>query len=570
LRSKIIYFSAFLGIILIFASGSVTESFAIDYVDSTGYTPSWAPGNGYHTVLVKCGQYSGDGSSDSYWCLEWMAYVLDQGIENFPQSTSETSSTTFSTTEKDPNDLVKGDLYFGPLTKYLPPNSFYEKTWDGSLDWKPNEDDAGWIIGKPYFVSQGNAESEAGLVDHVLQGIFVPDRVENNNVITLVMVYEFDNNVNAGNFFEIAKAGFLEKMESDKLMEDVSGRGTVYYDDCIAFEKNFDMPDESAGFVCIRDKYLVSTLSVQNGGYVTDNFFEYVLPGEVADDISREIGKKIDVEYQQAIDSKTGSTTIYDQKSCINFISGATWNPTTNSCVVKSLNIEKGEIFTVGKGIVLINSNGNFKNSGTFNVLGVVDNWGTFENYGTINVSWSMSANENKIINKGIITINDGGGLVVMSDGILENYGTITNNDDLINFGEIKNFCEGEILGNPIGNDFGTGKEPIKQIPCETISEKTSEITSTPSETKATPSSNIVTQEKTESSEKSIGEAGVNATGIVFAIFIVIVIPAIIMGSIILKIKKRLPQGMFKKMILGAIIFFIVLVILGASFASMR
>jgi len=56
-----------------------------------------------------------------------MAYVLDQGIENFSKSTSETSSTTSSTTKINPNALVKGDLYFGALTKFLPSDSFYEK-----------------------------------------------------------------------------------------------------------------------------------------------------------------------------------------------------------------------------------------------------------------------------------------------------------------------------------------------------------------------------------------------------------------------------------------------------------
>lgn len=113
-----------IAVVLMFVPVSVN---AVDYVDSYGYTPSWAPGNGYHTVLVKCTQVSGDSSNDSYWCLEWMAYVLDQGIENFSKSTSETSSTTSSTTKINPNALVKGDLYFEALTKFLPSDSFYEK-----------------------------------------------------------------------------------------------------------------------------------------------------------------------------------------------------------------------------------------------------------------------------------------------------------------------------------------------------------------------------------------------------------------------------------------------------------
>jgi len=70
------------------------SAYAIDYRDSTGYTPSWAIGQGYHSVLLKCTEMIGDYSRDGNWCLEWTAYVLDQGIENFPESTQGTSSTS--------------------------------------------------------------------------------------------------------------------------------------------------------------------------------------------------------------------------------------------------------------------------------------------------------------------------------------------------------------------------------------------------------------------------------------------------------------------------------------------
>jgi len=65
---------------------------AVDYRDSTGYTPSWAKNSGYHSVLNRCNDLIGDTSRDGNWCYEWVAYVLDQGIENFPQSTKSTSS----------------------------------------------------------------------------------------------------------------------------------------------------------------------------------------------------------------------------------------------------------------------------------------------------------------------------------------------------------------------------------------------------------------------------------------------------------------------------------------------
>ncbi len=80
----------------------MAESFAIDYVDGSGYTPSWAKGAGYHSVLMQCTEMIGDYSSDGNWCFEWTAYVLDQGVENFPQSTQGTTtpSSTHNVSER--------------------------------------------------------------------------------------------------------------------------------------------------------------------------------------------------------------------------------------------------------------------------------------------------------------------------------------------------------------------------------------------------------------------------------------------------------------------------------------
>jgi len=72
------------------------SAYAIDYRDSTGYTPSWAIGQGYHSVLLKCTDMIGDYSRDGNWCFEWTAYVLDQGVENFPESTKSTSSSSIN------------------------------------------------------------------------------------------------------------------------------------------------------------------------------------------------------------------------------------------------------------------------------------------------------------------------------------------------------------------------------------------------------------------------------------------------------------------------------------------
>ena len=92
-----------------------TAVFAVDYRDSTGYIPSWAQGAGYHSVLMQCTEMVGDYSSDGNWCFEWTAYVLDQGVENFPQSTqgTTTSTSTHNVSERvcDENKLcaVTGD-----------------------------------------------------------------------------------------------------------------------------------------------------------------------------------------------------------------------------------------------------------------------------------------------------------------------------------------------------------------------------------------------------------------------------------------------------------------------------
>jgi len=83
-----------LSLAVIFSGGFLNDAFAIDYRDSTGYTPSWALGKGYHSVLMTCTDMIGDYSRDGNWCFEWTAYVLDQGVENFPESTKNTSSTS--------------------------------------------------------------------------------------------------------------------------------------------------------------------------------------------------------------------------------------------------------------------------------------------------------------------------------------------------------------------------------------------------------------------------------------------------------------------------------------------
>ena len=56
---------------------SFQNVYAIDYVDSTGYTPSWAYSLGQYQTLAKCLAIIEIDSLDGNWCFEWAAYTLD-------------------------------------------------------------------------------------------------------------------------------------------------------------------------------------------------------------------------------------------------------------------------------------------------------------------------------------------------------------------------------------------------------------------------------------------------------------------------------------------------------------
>ena len=70
-------------VVLVFGSYFVSDSFAVNFRDSSGYTPSWAIDAGMYSALNTCLELSGDTSRDGNWCLEWTIYVLDQGADNF-------------------------------------------------------------------------------------------------------------------------------------------------------------------------------------------------------------------------------------------------------------------------------------------------------------------------------------------------------------------------------------------------------------------------------------------------------------------------------------------------------
>jgi len=99
----------------------------VDYIDSTGYTPFWAKNTGMYSVLNKCNMIIGETTRDGNWCFEWVTYVVDQGIENFPQSAESTSSTS-STLNLSERVCTKNQIcaFPGDYLRYKNTD-----TWDG-------------------------------------------------------------------------------------------------------------------------------------------------------------------------------------------------------------------------------------------------------------------------------------------------------------------------------------------------------------------------------------------------------------------------------------------------------
>jgi len=76
----------FLGPTLVFSVLLSSQSFAVNFRDSNGYTPDWAKPLGPYQTLSKCSTIVSEMTKDSNWCLELVGYVLDQGYDNFPES----------------------------------------------------------------------------------------------------------------------------------------------------------------------------------------------------------------------------------------------------------------------------------------------------------------------------------------------------------------------------------------------------------------------------------------------------------------------------------------------------
>lgn len=140
--------------------------------------------------------------------------------------------------------------------------------------------------------------------------------------------------------------------------------------------------------------------------------------------------------------SHAATYDLKDQNSCQS-ISG-TWNPSTSTCTLSTLNLNSGDSLTVDNSVFAdislaitdtVNNGGLINNSGNviINNSGVLNNNGSFLNYCTGNCIDGI------IQNNGIITNNKGG--TITSNSTIDNSGPINNSGTIIiqNGGTITN-----------------------------------------------------------------------------------------------------------------------------------
>lgn len=68
----------------------ISNAYAVDFFDDTGYIPDWAVLMDKYQALEKCSSIVGDTTKDGEWCLQWAAYVSGNGesntlLDNFTQ-----------------------------------------------------------------------------------------------------------------------------------------------------------------------------------------------------------------------------------------------------------------------------------------------------------------------------------------------------------------------------------------------------------------------------------------------------------------------------------------------------
>jgi len=263
---------------------------AVTFRDSSGYLPSWAENSGYHSVLNKCNGLIGDYSSDGNWCFEWVAYVLDQGIENFPSSTTGTSKPFVESSFP----LEDGPLYSGELTNFFPDSFTFG-------------DD--WLVGKPFTSNSLDALREGvGLTDMASQRLLIPDTYDNSaNLKISYIIMKFDSASkikpyfekmenefkdmdlpNVGEYFELLDKGITP----NSLLLEKSDR--FFVADCIGVLNNIEKKNEEARLACIKDEFLVITQGASNKFFVENNYILSTSPESVVYDYSEKIFNNID------------------------------------------------------------------------------------------------------------------------------------------------------------------------------------------------------------------------------------------------------------------------------------
>ncbi len=119
----------------------ISNSFAVEFVDRTGYIPEWAKDMGQQQALMVCYNVEYD-TPDKDWCIEYSGYVLDQinqQLEEQEQNFDETFP-EFEVPQHKPQLDIK---LFGNDVKQVPSGTYVNKFYEFSIlppkNWSVNE-----------------------------------------------------------------------------------------------------------------------------------------------------------------------------------------------------------------------------------------------------------------------------------------------------------------------------------------------------------------------------------------------------------------------------------------------
>ncbi|MEX0655921.1 MAG: cupredoxin domain-containing protein [Nitrosopumilaceae archaeon] len=330
------FFSSLILISLLFISN---QAFAVDFVDSSGYTPSWAKGYGYYTVLQKCDAFTGDYSRDANWCMEWMAYVLDQGIENFPESTSGNTKSF----EASDFPLEDGPLYNGPLEKFLPEDLTFGNDW---------------LVGTPFTT---DLNLEEGL-DLVIQRFVIPDSLDNSKYLGVTLIItkfessseiisqfeEMKNEIKnlglptVGDYIELEEKG----TQGDSYVFEISKE--YFGADCVGVRKNVDKNNESEQLACLKNEYIITIIAFLNKDWIQNDYISIGTPESAVRNYAKIIINKIDessITEQQFTVTNVESASL--DKVIIPKDTAMPGCEVTNKCFIpSSITIQQGDKIT--------------------------------------------------------------------------------------------------------------------------------------------------------------------------------------------------------------------------------